>query len=401
MFGAVLEALLDTANAIVRRTALSENIGLKNLSISLVILIVTLSYAIRWLAKGPKPRDERPEALPDECVLAIFQHLSISDLKRSAQVCRQFDRVSKDDKLWFPFCRRDFRVRHKKEMPVWLTSWHDFYVYHFKYMTSLNILWVLGTYWRVVIRKSRYFMILFLMLLPFLLGLLTILFLHYYAQMEAEAVSISTSTGGKTSTISTSSDFTFAADPRSQLGPFSEANTAAAALERITSRDSAPDTSIPDKSGGFFGSFEIPRCSGDTCIWLALVGIAVNVLVWIVIPAVSFILSYLEPIFLHIGLGVFAKDENAWKYMEEHKSTTVLLGATLLTTLLVITAIALLAWRISVFAKLNWRSRREKFTVNLRKNWNDFRQSKSRQLRRRLREVGLMDDQGRLLGLFD
>eukprot|EP01122_Echinamoeba_exundans_P008193 TRINITY_DN2672_c0_g1_i1.p1 TRINITY_DN2672_c0_g1~~TRINITY_DN2672_c0_g1_i1.p1 ORF type:complete len:268 (+),score=35.06 TRINITY_DN2672_c0_g1_i1:807-1610(+) len=267
-------------------------------------------------------------------------------------------------------------------------------------MTSLNILWVIGTYWRVVIRKSRYIMILFLMLLPLFLGLLTILCLHYYAQAEAESASNIMSTATNGISMTTSSEFSHALDPKSQLGPFSEADTAAAALERITSRDSA-ETSIPIKSSGFFGSFEIPHCSGDTCIWLALVGIAVNVLVWIVIPAVSFVLSYLEPVFLHIGLGLFAKDENAWKYMEEHKSTTVLLGATLLTTILVIIAIMLLAWRISVFAKLNWRSRREKFTVNLRKNWNDFRQSKSRQLRRRLREVGLMDEHGRLLGLFD
>jgi hypothetical protein len=267
-------------------------------------------------------------------------------------------------------------------------------------MTSLNILWVIGTYWRVVIRKSRYIMILFLMLLPLFLGLLTILCLHYYAQAEAESASKIMNTAANGISMSTSSEFSHAVDPKIQLGPFSEADTAAAVLERITSRDPA-ETTIPIKSSGFFGSFEIPHCSGDTCIWLALVGIAVNVLVWIVIPVVSFILSFLEPVFLHIGLGVFAKDENAWKYMEEHKSTTVLLGATLLTTILVIIAIMLLAWRISVFAKLNWRSRRSKFTVNLRKNWNDFRQSKSRQLRRRLREVGLMDEHGRLLGLFD
>lgn len=341
------------------------------------------------------------EALPDECVLNIFQHLSITDLKRTAQVCRHFDRVSKDEKLWYAFCRRDFRVRNKKERPVWLASWHDFYVYHFKYMTSLNILWVIGTYWRVVIRKSRYFTILSLMLLPIVLGLLTILCLHYYAQKEPATLVVGSSASGKPQvvTIHDSNSFTRASSPELQLGPFSEADTAAAVLERITSRDATPVTSIPTtsyKSESFFGSLEIPNCSGDTCIWLAVVGLAVNVLVYIVIPIVSFILSFLEPVFLQVGLGLFARDENTWKYMEEHKSTTVLLGATLLTTFLVIIAVCLLAWRITVFAKLNWRTRREKFTVNLKKNWNDFRQSKGRLLKRRLREVGLMDEHGRL-----
>lgn len=309
-------------------------------------------------------------------------------------MCRQFDRVSKDEKLWFAFCRRDFRVKTQKERPVWLASWHDFYVYHFKYMTSLNILWVVGTYWRVVIRKSRYFTILGLMMLPVLLGVLTILCLHYYAQKEVIQPSISSS-GITTTTSLDDVNFTHKQDSTFELGPFSEADTAAATLERIASLDPL-EVAASSSEAGFFGAFEIPNCSGETCIWLAIVGLAVSILVWIVIPVISFILSYIEPVFLHIGLGLFAKDENTWKYMEEHKSTTVLLGATLLTTFLFIIAISLLAWRIAVFAKLNWRSRREKLKINLRKNWNDFRQSKSRQLRRRLREVGLMDEHGRL-----
>jgi len=62
----------------------------------------------------------------------IFQYLSIRDLKGSAQACRHFDRVSKDETLWQAFCRRDFGVANRKDRPVWIASWHDYYVYRFK-----------------------------------------------------------------------------------------------------------------------------------------------------------------------------------------------------------------------------------------------------------------------------
>jgi hypothetical protein len=403
------------ANEILKQAAITENIGLESVLISLIVLAGGFLLAIRWLVKTskPKPEPDFPSPFADEELLEIYQYLSISDLMACASVSRQWHRVSKDEKLWYAFCQRDFPPTiitgtttiptttttitataatattataaaattstttssglRQQDRPVWLPNWQDYYVYQFKYMTSFNIGGVIKIYWKMMRKHGHQWTMCFLALLPILLGLLTIVFVHYAAS------STPTNTLRRSATISTTTTMMQSGQTGGRTEE--EAETAVESLDKLTQLPKEIQKPEDERQ-----HWELPQCSGETCVWLILIAIAVTILVYVVIPVVSFVLSWIEPVFLYVGLQLFGGyDEHTWKYLEEHKSTTVLLGATLLSALLFSTVLLLAGWRIARFGVLNYKSRREKFIARLKLNWNEFKQSKS--MRRRLRAL--------------
>jgi hypothetical protein len=335
--------------------------------VSLVVLAATFVFAIRWLVKTSKPSKEQDDIqspFADEELLEMFQYLSISDLVSCAAACKQFNRVAKDEKLWLAFCQRDFpqllTPKQTKERPVWLPNWQDYYIYHFRYMTSFNVAGVVKIYWKMMRKHGHQGTICFLSFLPLLLGLLMIAVAHY----SSPAVAPTLLTTSSSSFTTTSTQFT-------------EAETAVQTLDKLTQLPLQQEEKR---------EWEIPNCNGETCVWLILIAVAVSILVYIIIPVISFLLSLIEPVFIYVGLRLFGGyDEEIWKDWEEHKNTTILLGATLVSAVLFTIVLSLAIWRIFRFGLLNYKSRREKFVARLKLNWNEFKQSRS--MRRRLRAI--------------
>ena len=228
---------------------------------------------------------------------------------------------------------------------------------YFTDITALNIKIILWKYWKFFLQKNGYHLQAFIIAFsPLIVATMVIIFVHNFYDNHAIQTSPPKSPSdinSHLSIVTTSSNWEM---PSCML---------------------ASSLILDDKSSPFL--------LGETCIWIMLIKIATFILVHAIIPIVAYFLSWVEPLFIKLAIHVFGShDYLDSKYLEEHKSTAVLLGATLLTVTLLSAVISLLSWRLIRFARSEWRQRRVKFIANLKKGWDEV-EKKTRLMRRRIR----------------
>eukprot|EP01116_Phalansterium_solitarium_P001274 TRINITY_DN11067_c0_g1_i1.p1 TRINITY_DN11067_c0_g1~~TRINITY_DN11067_c0_g1_i1.p1 ORF type:complete len:332 (-),score=97.52 TRINITY_DN11067_c0_g1_i1:13-1008(-) len=255
---------------------------------------------------------ETTTSLPDEIMLRVFSFMSIHDLARASSVCKQWQRVSRDEDLWADFCLRDFRTELAAQLaadtsPTTMPSslqYYDFYKARFAEASkwSLEELQRLGSAYTVYVPHS-----IVLAAAPLALAIVVAIFVHWLSG----------------------------------------------------------DIDIDWSSLG--------RGWHPQDVWEFVFGIifiiALAVFVQLILPIIQFALqAVVEPAFLFLGHRVFSQrvGEMFGISLSDHKTLTVLLGASFISFVFLCAILLLLILNLALRLKRHVRTKRQRKIQMLR-----------------------------------